>query len=77
MKAKEPVKVIVPEVTYVAMAGKCHKARNGNEVSEDHKKNCFHHPCRIRRRFASGAFLIENNLGYVMLATPNEILIVS
>lgn len=68
---------ISPEVTYVAMTGECRKGRNGREISVDHKKECFHQPCLIRRRFSSGDFLLQNNQGYVKVAKPSQVLIVS
>jgi hypothetical protein len=77
VKANEATKAIFPEVTYVAMVGECRKGRNSKEISPDHEKHCFHQPCKIRRRFASGDLLIENNNGYVVVARPDQVLIVS
>lgn len=41
-------------------------------------RDCFHQPCQLVRRLSStGKYLIQNPAGYVRLATPQELEVVS
>ena len=38
------------------------------------KRDCFHESCKVRRQFRStGRFLLENQAGYVRVASFNEV----
>lgn len=37
------------------------------------EKDCWHGPCRVRRRFKNGLLLIENEAGFVRVVSEDEL----